>query len=320
MAVLVTGGAGFIGSHLVEKLLNEGREVVCLDDFNDYYDPALKRQNIADIAQKDAFALCEGDIRDEEFCEQIFSKHKVTEVVHLAARAGVRPSLEDPLLYQDVNVRGTLNLLELARRNEVRKFVFGSTSAVYGNSSAAPFTEDQPATEPISPYGASKRAAELFCHSYHQLYGLPTVCLRYFTVYGPRQRPDMAIHMFTRLIEQGKPITMFGDGTTKRDYTFYSDIIQGTVAALDADLDFEIINLGGSETTELREMIGLIENMLGKQAEIRRLPEQPGDVRMTCADVSKAQALLGYRPQVRLREGISLFVDWYRERVAATKA
>lgn len=312
MATLVTGAAGFIGSHLTERLAAEGRRVVCLDDFNNYYAPEIKRANLSAALKMPNVQLYEGDIRDAELCERVFKRESVSQVVHLAARAGVRPSLKDPLPYEDVNCRGTLILLELARQHHVRKFVFGSSSSVYGNSRRIPFTEEDPVSEPISPYAATKRAGELYCYNYHHLYGLPTVCLRFFTVYGPRQRPDMAIHKFTRWIDEGRTVDMFGDGSTKRDYTFYSDIVDGVVAALDAKADFEIINLGDSRVVELRQLIALIERALGKSAEIRQLPEQPGDVKITYADISKATRLLGYKPKFPIEKGIEIFVQWYK--------
>jgi UDP-glucuronate 4-epimerase len=313
MAILVTGAAGFIGSHLTERLATEGRKVVCLDDFNDYYSPAIKRDNLSAALKRPNVRLYEGDIRDADLCQQVFQRESIADVVHLAARAGVRPSLQDPLLYEDVNCRGTLNLLELARRHRVRKFVFGSSSSVYGNSQRIPFSEDDPVDGPISPYAATKRAGELFCSTYHHLYGLPIVCLRFFTVYGPRQRPDMAIHKFTRSIDEGRAVEMYGDGTTKRDYTFYSDILDGVVAALDATMGFEIINLGDSRVVELRHLIALIERALGKPAQILPLPEQPGDVTITYADIRKAHRLLGYQPKFPIEQGIARFVQWYRE-------
>lgn len=329
MAILLTGGAGFIGSHLAEKLLAQGSEVVCLDDFNDYYDPARKRANIAAALENPSYHLVEGDIRDQALVERVFTRFPIEKVAHLAARAGVRPSFRDPLLYADVNVAGTLALLEAARRHRVGQFVFGSSSSVYGVSPRIPFAEDDPCDAPISPYAATKRAGELLGYTYHQAYGLPITSLRFFTVYGPRQRPDMAIHLFTRLIDQGQEVTLFGDGSTRRDYTYIDDIVAGVVAALGRPLPavlslpkgnvlslskgFEIINLGGAQTTSLLELVRLIEAALGKKAQIRWQPEQPGDVPLTYADVSKAGRLLGYAPKVPVPEGIGRFVGWYRE-------
>jgi len=314
MSILITGAAGFIGSHLTDRLLREGRDVVCIDNFCDYYPPRIKRANIASaLAHNPPARLYEGDICDVEFCAGVFQQERIDCVVHLAARAGVRPSLQNPALYATVNCVGLVNLLELARRHSVQKFVFASSSSVYGNNKKVPFSESDPVNEPISPYAATKRAGELLCRTYHHLYGLPTVCLRLFTVYGPRQRPDMAIHKFTRLIDEGKPIQVFGDGTTKRDYTFCDDIVDGIVAAIDADLKFEIINLGDSKVVELRYLVQLIETALGKRACVQNLPEQPGDVRITFADIAKARALLGYEPKVPIEQGIEIFVQWFRQ-------
>jgi len=311
MAILVTGGAGFLGSHLIEELLKAGRQVVCLDDFNDYYPPEIKRRNIEGARKAGDFALHEGDICDLPLCEEVFQSNEIETVVHLAARAGVRPSLKDPLLYARVNCTGTMNMLELARKYGVKKFVFASSSSVYGNNKKVPFAEDDFVGKPISPYAATKRAGELFCHNYHHLYGMSIVCLRFFTAYGPRQRPDMAIHKFTRLISRGEPIQMYGDGTSRRDYTFCSDIIQGIMGAIEADVGFEIINLGESQVVELRRLISLIEQSVGKKAVIEQCPEQPGDVKQTFADITKARKLLGYDPKVPIEEGIPVFVEWY---------
>ncbi|KPJ58371.1 MAG: epimerase [Planctomycetes bacterium DG_23] len=313
MAILVTGGAGFIGSHLMERLVEEGAEVVCLDSFDDFYSPQVKRANIASLLEAKRIRLYEGDICDRAFCEEIFQKERPEVVVHLAARAGVRASFQDPLLYERVNCGGTLLLLELAARNEVGKFIYGSSSSVYGRSPRIPFQEDDPSARPISPYAASKHAGELFVYTYHSRYGLPAAVLRFFTVYGPRQRPDMAIHKFTRLIWQDKPIPVYGDGTSKRDYTYFSDIIDGTMAAIEADLGFEIINLGDSRVVELNHLIGLLEENLGKKARIERLPEQPGDVPITYADISRAERLLGYTPEIPIEEGVKRFVEWFKE-------
>ncbi len=316
MAILVTGGAGFIGSHLAERLLRDGRDVVCLDDFNDYYAPALKRANMASVKQAGEVRLYEGDIRDRALCARVFQENRIETVVHLAARAGVRPSLQEPGLYYDVNCTGTINLLELARAHGVKKFVFGSSSSVYGNNAKVPFAEDDRVDEPISPYAASKRAGELLCYTYHHLYRMPIACLRFFTVYGPRQRPDMAIHKFTRLIATGAEVPMFGDGAMKRDYTFYTDILQGILAAMDKEMGFEIFNLGEANTVELRYLISLIEKSLGMKAKIKETPKQPGDVEITYADVSKSRRMLGYHPTTPIEEGIPVFVEWYRKTMA----
>jgi UDP-glucuronate 4-epimerase len=312
MAVLVTGGAGFIGSHLIEKLLSENKNIICFDNFNDYYEPKIKLSNIAGCMDNPNFVLIEGDIRDTDSLNSLFKTHNITEVVHLAARAGVRPSLEHPMLYQDVNVKGTINLLEIVRIYGVRNFIFGSSSSVYGINSKVPFNENDKIDKPVSPYAATKRAAELLCFTYHHLYDIPITCLRFFTVYGPRQRPDMAIHKFTNLIDQGKEITMFGDGKSKRDYTYVADIIDGIVTALYNPFGFEIFNLGDSKTVELQYLISLIERNLDKKAIIKRLPDQPGDVPITYADISKASDLLGYQPKVSIEEGIEKFVSWFK--------
>jgi UDP-glucuronate 4-epimerase len=315
--VLVTGGAGFIGSHLVERLLGEGRwRVHVVDDFNDFYDPALKRRNVAPHLSREDFRLHEADIRDRAALANIFRGASFDCVVHLAARAGVRPSLAEPLLYAETNIAGTLNLLELARAGGVRQFVFGSSSSVYGENEKVPFAEDDPVFKPISPYAATKAAGELLCHTYSHLWGLRTVALRFFTVYGARQRPDLAIHKFARLISEGQPIPVFGDGTTRRDYTFVEDIIAGVRAAMDYEASaFEIINLGESRTVELRELIRLLERELGRDAVIDRQPLQPGDVPQTFADISKARRLLGYDPRTPIEEGIRRFVEWFHRGV-----
>jgi UDP-glucuronate 4-epimerase len=312
--VLVTGGAGFIGSHLVERLLGEGLwRVHVVDDFNDFYDPAVKRRNVAPHLARENFRLTEADIRDHDALESVFRESAFDCVVHLAARAGVRPSLVEPLLYAETNIRGTLNLLELARAHGVRQFVFGSSSSVYGENEKVPFSEDDPVSRPISPYAATKAAGELLCHTYSHLWGLRSVCLRFFTVYGARQRPDLAIHKFARLISEGRPLPVFGDGTTRRDYTFIDDIIAGVRAAIDYEASaFEVFNLGESRTVELRELIALLERELDREALIERRPTQPGDVPQTFADISKARRLLGYDPQTPIEEGIRRFVEWFR--------
>lgn len=316
MNVLVTGAAGFIGSHLSERLLERGDSVVGLDCLNDYYDPALKRANLLKPCSFDKMRFVEGDILDAPLIKRIFEDNEFDVIVHLAARAGVRPSLEQPILYEEVNCRGTLNLLEAARENGIKRFVFASSSSVYGNVKETPFREDARIDKPISPYAATKAAGELYCHNYFHLYGISSTCLRFFTVYGPRQRPDMAIRKFTTLIDKGEPIPFYGDGTTERDYTFYTDIIQGVVASIDRDLGFEILNLGESRTTSLARMVELIEENLGKRAELRKLPMQPGDVTITFADVSKARKLLNYEPSTPIEEGIKRFVEWHKNQKA----
>ena len=312
--LLVTGGAGFIGSHLVDRLLaSDVERITVVDDFNDFYNPSIKRDNIREHLKDPRYHIHEVDIRDRAALEQVFAGNNFDCVVHLAARAGVRPSLSEPQLYTETNINGTVNLLELARQHNIKQFVFGSSSSVYGINAKVPFSEDDPIRQPISPYAATKGAGELLCHTYSHLYGLRCVCLRFFTVYGPRQRPDLAIHKFARLISQHKPIPVFGDGTTRRDYTYIDDIIDGVMAAIDYDKSkYEVINLGESRTVELRELISLLEKELDAHAIIERQPPQPGDVPQTFADVSKARALLNYQPKTQIEEGLRRFVEWFR--------
>jgi UDP-glucuronate 4-epimerase len=313
MRILVTGGAGFIGSHLVEKLLAAGHSVAILDDFNDFYDPQIKRANIEKIS-KDV-PVHHVDLRENAAVRNLFHREKFDTIAHLAARAGVRPSIQHPQLYYDTNVTGTLHLLDAARATGVERFIFASSSSVYGVSKTVPFSEEQHLTQTISPYAATKLAAEFLCSTYSHLYKLRVVALRYFTVYGPRQRPDLAIHQFTKKIHAGQPIDQFGDGTTRRDYTYIDDIIQGTMAALTYNGPlFDILNLGESETIELKDLIEKIEKALGKKAKINQLPEQPGDVPLTCADISKARKLLGYDPTTQLSEGLPRFIEWFMQR------
>lgn len=308
MRILVTGGAGFIGSHLVKRLLDEGHDVVVLDCFHDFYPRAIKEANLAALGGN--VPLLEVDIRDSERMAGIAEGFDA--IAHLAARAGVRPSLEDPAGYIETNIRGTLNVLEAARQGGVGRVVFASSSSVYGLSKTVPFSEMLPLPQTLSPYAATKLAGEHLCGNYSHLYGLRVVCLRYFTVYGPGQRPDLAIHKFTDAIYHGRPITQFGDGSTRRDYTYIDDIIDGTVAALTYEGPaFDIFNLGESETTTLSELISAIETALGKKAVIQRLPEQQGDMPLTCADITKARTLLGYNPCTPISVGIPKFVDWY---------
>ena len=312
-SILVTGGAGFIGSHLVDRLLSEGEwRVSVVDDLNDFYDPAIKLANASTHEKNSNYQLFKADIRDQTALRNIFAGNGFDCLVHLAARAGVRPSLDQPRLYAETNINGTLNLLELAREHGIKQFVFGSSSSVYGINAKLPFGEDDPIRQPISPYAATKAAGELLCHTYTHLYDIRCVCLRFFTVYGPRQRPDLAIHKFAQLISEGKPIPVFGDGTTRRDYTFIEDIIAGVRSAIDyRKTDYEVINLGESRTVELRELISLLEKELGKTAQIDRQPLQPGDVPQTFADIAKARRLLGYNPQTQIEEGIHTFVRWF---------
>jgi UDP-glucuronate 4-epimerase len=316
LSVLVTGAAGFIGSHFSERLVARGCSVVGLDNFNDYYDPAVKRRNIASLLKRpDSFRLVEGDILDVDLLKRLYAENRFDAVVHLAARAGVRPSIQEPGLYQRVNLEGTVNLLDLSVRHGVPRFVFASSSSVYGANSKVPFSEDDPVNHPVSPYAATKRAGELLAYTFHSLHGLSVHCLRFFTVYGPRQRPDMAIHKFTRLIAEGKEIPLFGNGTSRRDYTFIEDIIDGMERSLDRCKGYAIYNLGESQTIELLQLIRLIEKALGKKADLRFLADQPGDVPATFADISKARRDLGYDPKIPIESGIPAFVDWYHRSV-----
>ncbi|HEY2963449.1 MAG TPA: GDP-mannose 4,6-dehydratase [Pyrinomonadaceae bacterium] len=315
--LLVSGGAGFIGSHLVDRLLrSDVDQITVVDDFNDFYNPDIKRENIREHLKDPRYKLVAADIRDRAALENVFKQNRFDCIVHLAARAGVRPSLKEPELYTQTNINGTVNLLELARHHGIRQFVFGSSSSVYGINAKVPFSEDDPIRQPISPYAATKAAGELICHTYSHLYGLRCVCLRFFTVYGPRQRPDLAIHKFAKLISEGKPIPVFGDGTTRRDYTYIDDIIDGVMAAIAYDrTNYEAINLGESRTVELRELIALLEKELGTRAVIDRQPPQPGDVPQTFADITKARALLGYNPQTQIENGLHRFVEWFRTKL-----
>ena len=320
--ILITGGAGFIGSHLVDRLLAEGdRNITVIDDFNDFYAPEIKRENMAGHLDNPNYRLVEGDICDAPLVRRFFENGEFDTVVHLAARAGVRPSLRQPRLYNETNVTGTLCLLEAAREFGVRQFVFGSSSSVYGINCKMPFSEEDRIHQPISPYAATKAAGELLCHTYSHLYDFRTVCLRFFTVYGARQRPDLAIHKFSKLIWSGMPIQVFGDGSTRRDYTYIDDIIQGVHAAMDYEGSMhEVFNLGESETTELSRLIELLEENLGKKAVIERQPMQPGDVPITFADISKARDMLGYDPHTKIEEGLKRFTEWFKTRQIGAEA
>jgi len=309
--ILVTGGAGFIGSHLIDSLLAEGRPVVCVDNFNDYYDPAIKRKNISAHADNPLFTLVEADICDIHAMRKVF-EHEPAQIVHLAARAGVRPSVEQPLLYLEVNERGTLNLLECCREFGVNSFIFASSSSVYGVNSKVPFSVEDKIALPISPYAATKRAGELMCHTYHHLYGIHATCLRLFTVYGPRQRPDLAVHKFTRLISAGEEVPVYGDGSAKRDFTYVDDIISGIRAAMQKDYPYEILNLGNADPISVIELIGLLEKHLGINAKVVHRPVPPGDVPITYADVQKTIELLGYEVKTPIDDGIGEFVKWFR--------
>ena len=314
MKVLLTGAAGFIGSHLAERLLGEGHLVVGLDVFDDFYDPVLKERNLSSALDDPGFTLVRGDIRDPEVLGAL--PPGIDTIIHPAARAGVRPSIAQPGLYYDVNVMGTLQLLEFARERGIRRFLFASSSSVYGNNEKVPFSEADRVDNPISPYAASKKAGELLCHSYNHLYGITCLCLRFFTVYGPRQRPDLAIRKFARLLSEGEAIPMFGDGSTQRDYTYIDDIVDGVMGGLRwaeaNDGAYEIVNLGESRTISLKEMIQVVGEEMGMEPRIERFPMQPGDVERTYADISKARELLGYDPKWAFRAGIREFVKWFR--------
>jgi UDP-glucuronate 4-epimerase len=312
MKLLVTGGAGFIGSHVADRRRGRGDRVVVLDDFNDFYDPALKRANVSPHRGETGYRLVEGDIRDRDLVFRLFAEERFDAVIHLAARAGVRPSLAQPVLYEEVNCLATWHLLEAAVAHRVGRFVFASSSSVYGINSKLPFSEDDPIERPISPYAATKRAGELQVYTTHHLHGLPSVCLRFFTVYGPRQRPEMAIARFIRCLETGEPIPFFGDGGSRRDYTYIDDIVDGVEAALETPLSFEIVNLGGAKPVTLDELVAALERATGRRARLERQPEQPGDVPVTYASVEKARRLLGFEPRVPLEEGLRRAVEWYR--------
>ncbi len=315
--ILLTGGAGFIGSHVGEALLARGDQLVVLDNFNTFYDPAIKRDNVSALP---GAQVVEGDLRDAELIQRLFAEHDFDGVIHLAAMAGVRPSLEDPLYYEEVNVRGTLHLLEQLRQRPHIKFVFASSSSVYGANEKAPFSEVDDIHKPISPYAATKRAGELHCFTYHHLYGIPTSCLRFFTVYGPRQRPEMAIHKFVRATFEGSAIHMYGDGTTRRDYTYVDDIVDGVLRSLDRCAGYEIYNLGESRTTSLAELIQQVGVACGREPRIERQSMQPGDVVITFADVTKAKEKLGYAPGIEVPEGLERFVEWYRRQPFAPES
>jgi len=311
MNILITGGAGFIGSHLAERLLGDGHQITIVDNLNDFYSPDLKRRNLDEIKRSGEFRFLEADICDLEKMNNLFSETSPETVIHLAARTGVRPSLADPLLYEKVNVQGTLTLLEACRKSGTKKFILGSSSSVYGEAARVPFREDDPVNRPISPYAATKAAAEKLCYTYSRLYGIRIVCLRFFTVYGPRQRPDLAIRKFTEFIHQGRPIPVFGDGQSGRDYTFVDDIVQGVASAVSYDAAYDIINLGNSHPVKLDELIRTIESSLGRKAIINRMPDQAGDVPLTYADIGKAKAKLHYQPSTSFPDGIEKFVRWY---------
>ena len=311
MKALVTGAAGFIGSHLCERLLADGWILTGFDNFNDFYDPQIKRRNINGCLENKNFKLIEGDIRDSDSVDKAIGDG-IDLIIHLAAGAGVRPSIKEPVYYSDNNMTGTMVMLEAARRFNIKKFVFASSSSVYGNNKKVPFSEDDNVDYPISPYAATKKAGELFCHTYHHLYGIDITCLRFFTVYGPRQRPDLAIHKFSSLIEQGKTVPVYGDGSMKRDFTYIDDIIEGTVAAIEKCSGYNIYNLGESRPITVNNLVTQIENALGKKAIIENIPMQPGDVDCTYADVTKASRDLGYNPKTEIKTGLAKFAEWFR--------
>lgn len=313
MVLLITGGAGFIGSNLVDSLLQQRHEIICLDNFDDYYDPLIKQKNIRNALSYSTYRLIKGDIRNIKVLKAIFSENKIDLVIHLAARAGVLPSLQNPELYYDVNVIGTLYLLECMRKANVTKMIFASSSSVYGNCKKVPFSEEIDVSSPISPYAASKKAGELMCHTYNHLYGFDIFCLRFFTVYGPRQRPEMAISNFTKNILSGLPIKQFGDGNSQRDYTFISDIIKGILSAIKNVKGYEILNLGESQPVSLKNLIEIIESGTKKKAIIDLHKQQNGDVDITFADITKAKRILNYKPTVSINKGLKIFVDWYKQ-------
>ncbi len=314
--ILVTGGAGFIGSHVCDNLLKKGKKVICLDNFNNYYSPERKKKNIAHNLQNKDFTVAKADISDYNTIKKIFEEKKPEKIIHLAARAGVRPSLENPFIYEETNIKGTLNLLELSKDLKIKNFVFGSSSSVYGTNAKVPFSEEDKTDFSISPYAATKKAGEVLCHTYSHLYGLNISCLRFFTVYGPRGRPDMAPYLFTEAIMKAKPITMYGNGTSKRDYTYVEDIVSGIVSALEKNYRYEIFNLGESQTVELRMLISVIEKNVGKKAIIIKKPMPKGDVPITYADIAKSKKMLDYAPKTGIEKGIASFVGWYKKEVA----
>lgn len=310
MKILITGAAGFIGSHLSETLLNEGHEIVGFDNFDPFYDREIKERNLEKSLSIEAFSLIEGDLNNSADMKTLFSGQKYDVVIHLAAKAGVRPSIKHPLDYTKVNILGTQNLLEMMKIEGIKRLVFASSSSVYGNSTVVPYNEDMNVNNPISPYAATKVAGEVLCSAYWQLFGISATCLRFFTVYGPRQRPEMAIAKFIRKAYNGESISVFGDGTSSRDFTYIDDIIQGVVSAVHTDLGYEIINLGESATIDLNSLIALIEKLTGKEVKKDHFEMQPGDVFTTYADISKAKDLLNYKPTTNMEEGISKYIEW----------
>jgi UDP-glucuronate 4-epimerase len=313
MTILVTGGAGFIGSHLVHRLLAKGNQVIVLDNFDPFYNPKIKKRNIKGYIEKPNFEFYNLDIREKDKVKEKIREQDIETIVHLAARPGVRPSIENPYLYEEINVKGTISILELSQEQDIKNFIFGSSSSVYGISQNIPFKEDDPIDKIISPYGITKRSCELYCYTYSHLYGIPITCLRFFTVYGPRQRPEMAIHKFIRLIEQNKEIPLFGDGTSKRDYTYIDDIIDGIESSIERIKKFDVFNLGNSKPIELKYLMSVIEKTLKKKAKIKQLQNQAGDVPITYADITKAKKILGYNPKTSIEDGIQRTVSWYKK-------
>ena len=310
--ILVTGAAGFIGSHVCDALVKEEKQVIGIDNFNDYYDPKTKEKNIEAIKGSKNFTLYREDIKNFDNLKNIFKGKRIEKIIHLAARVGVRPSISDPGIYVQDNIQGTLNMLDLAKANDIENFVFGSSSSVYGGNKKMPFSEDDEVNNQVSPYGFTKRSCELLCNTYHNLYGINTACLRFFTVYGPRGRPDMAIYRFTKMINEGKEIEVYGNGTSKRDYTYVSDIVRGILLALEKNNGFKVINLGNNNPIVLGEVISSIEKNLGKKAKIKKVQKQPGDMDATYADINKAKKLLQWSPEVKFDEGVKKFVEWFR--------
>lgn len=313
MNILVTGAAGFIGSHVCEHFIKAGNSVIGIDNFDDFYPSKIKQANIAGIINNEKFRFCEADIRDNKALNNIFSTNNIDGVIHLAAKAGVRPSISSISEYYDVNVNGTINLLEVMRMHDVNKMIFSSSSSVYGNNKKVPFSEDDYVDNPISPYASTKKSGELLCHVYYHLYGMHITCLRFFTVFGPRQRPDLAIHKFTKLMDEGKSIPFYGDGSSARDYTYVLDIVNGIECAFNKLDGYNIFNLGESRVTNLNELVHMLEKASGNKAILDKQPPQPGDVQITYADISKAREVIGYNPTFDMKSGIKEFIRWYSE-------
>ncbi|KAB2881487.1 NAD-dependent epimerase/dehydratase family protein [bacterium] len=320
MTVLVTGGAGFIGSHVCEALLAQNHKVICYDNFDEFYDPKIKELNISNCISSLNFKLIRNDILNfSDLCD-VFRSDNIDLVIHLAARAGVRPSIQNPKLYQKVNIEGTMNVLEALRAFSVKKFILASSSSVYGNNLKTPYSETDNVDHVISPYAATKKACEVLAYAYHHLYQIDTFCLRFFTVYGPRQRPEMAIHYFTRSIDQNEKINLYGDGTSRRDYTYISDIVDGILKSMNHLNGYEILNLGEAQTISLADIVSIIEQELSKKAMINWLPMQPGDVEKTFADIAKAKEIIGYHPKTQIKTGIKTFIQWYRDNFQSNQA